>query len=228
MRLLKFVLETTYFRFRGEFYQQQFGVAMGSPVSPIVVNLYMEELEQQIIASAPAECKSRSWKRYVDDILCIVKKGQAESLQNHMNMVDETGSIQFTREEVDRSMPFLDAKFTARADGSIASIVYRKKTRTDQYLNFASHHPKHQKLGVVRILMNRCDTLVSCEEEKKKEIEHLQTALSHCGYPTWALKRVEKKQKQEKKKKKGEQEKQFKGQVVIPYIEGVTERIAER
>ncbi len=164
MRLLKFALEPTYFRFGGEFYQQQIGVAMGSPVSPIVVNLYMEELEQQIIASALAECKPISWKCYVDDILCIVKKGQAESLQNHMNTVDKTGSIKFTREEeVDRSMPFLDAKFTARADGSIASVVYRKKTHTDQYLNFAFHHPKHQKLGVVRTLMNRCDMLVSCE-----------------------------------------------------------------
>ena len=48
--------------------------------------------------------------------------------------------------------------------------------------------------------------------------------MSQCGYPTGPLKRVEKKQKQEKKKK-GEQEKQFKGQVVIPYIEGFTEII---
>ena len=68
--------------------------------------------------------------------------------------------------------------------------------------------------------------LVSEEEEKKKEIEHLQTALSQCGYLAWALKKVEKKsEKQEKKKKKEEQEKQFKGQVVIPYVEGITERV---
>ena len=39
MELLTFVLETTYFRFEGKIYQQKFGVAMGSPVSPIVFNL---------------------------------------------------------------------------------------------------------------------------------------------------------------------------------------------
>ena len=52
MELLKFVLETTYFRWEGEIYKQKFGVAMGSPVSPIVVNLYMEDLEQKIIANS--------------------------------------------------------------------------------------------------------------------------------------------------------------------------------
>ena len=63
MELLKFVLETTYFRWEGEIYQQKFGVAMGSLVSPIVVNLYMEDLEEKIIATAPVDCQPRNWKR---------------------------------------------------------------------------------------------------------------------------------------------------------------------
>ena len=32
MELLKFFLESTYFKFRGEIYQQKFGVALDSPV----------------------------------------------------------------------------------------------------------------------------------------------------------------------------------------------------
>ena len=46
MELLEFVLTTTYFTFRGVIYQQRFGTAMGSPVSPIIANLFMEWLEQ--------------------------------------------------------------------------------------------------------------------------------------------------------------------------------------
>ena len=99
MELLKFVLETTYFRFEGEIYQQKFGVAMGSPVSPIVVNLYMEDLEQKIIATASVDCQPRNWKRYVDDVICLVHTGKAKKLQQHMNTVDPTGSIIFTRED---------------------------------------------------------------------------------------------------------------------------------
>ncbi|XP_072032868.1 uncharacterized protein [Amphiura filiformis] len=74
LELLQFVLTTTYFLFRGTMYKQRFGAAMGSPVSPVVANLYMEFLEQKAIASAPLTCKPRLWKRYVDDILEIVQK----------------------------------------------------------------------------------------------------------------------------------------------------------
>ena len=36
--------------------QQKFGMVIGSPVSPVVVNLYMEFLEQHAIATAPVAC----------------------------------------------------------------------------------------------------------------------------------------------------------------------------
>ena len=45
------VLTMTYFSFRGQVYKQKFGTAMGSSVSPIKANLYMEHLEQQVIVS---------------------------------------------------------------------------------------------------------------------------------------------------------------------------------
>ena len=122
----------------------------------MVVNLYMKDLEQKFIAKTPDDCKPRNWKWYVDYVICLVHTGKTEELQQHMNMADPTDSIRFTRAEEDNnSMPFLDAKFTRQDDGSARSTVYRKKTHTDQYLNFTSHHPRHQKLGVVRTLMKQ-------------------------------------------------------------------------
>ena len=41
--LLEFYLKNTYFLFQGRCYEQAEGVTMGSPISPIVANLYMEE-----------------------------------------------------------------------------------------------------------------------------------------------------------------------------------------
>ncbi len=62
MELMKFILTTTYFTFRGTIYKQKFGAAMGSPVSPLTANIFMEWLEQNAIHSAPIHCKPHMWK----------------------------------------------------------------------------------------------------------------------------------------------------------------------
>ena len=51
--LLEFCLKNTYFSFQGQFYELVEGAAMGSPVSPIVTNLYIEYLEQKALSTAP-------------------------------------------------------------------------------------------------------------------------------------------------------------------------------
>ena len=48
-----FCLKTTYFIFQGKFYEQVKGAAMGSPISPIVANLFMEDLEVKALSTAP-------------------------------------------------------------------------------------------------------------------------------------------------------------------------------
>ena len=51
-RLLEYCLTSTYLMFQGRFYEQQEGANMGSPISPIVANLYMEQFENQAINTA--------------------------------------------------------------------------------------------------------------------------------------------------------------------------------
>ena len=73
--LTKFCLSTVaYFSYAGDFYRQRFGMAMGSPLSPIACNVFMEWLEQKAISTAPISCRPRIWKRYVDDVLEIFAK----------------------------------------------------------------------------------------------------------------------------------------------------------
>ena len=46
-KLVKIYLKYTYFTFCDEFNEQTDGVAMGSPLSPVVANIYMEDFEKK-------------------------------------------------------------------------------------------------------------------------------------------------------------------------------------
>ena len=52
LELLAFCLNNTYFLFQDTFYEQTKGAAMGSPISPIIANIFMEAFEQRAIATA--------------------------------------------------------------------------------------------------------------------------------------------------------------------------------
>ena len=47
------VLTSTYFCVDGQFFEQTDGVAMGSPLSPVIATFYMEEFEKNAIETAP-------------------------------------------------------------------------------------------------------------------------------------------------------------------------------
>ncbi|XP_072046926.1 uncharacterized protein [Amphiura filiformis] len=100
VELTKFCLATVaYFSYSGDIYRQRFGMAMGSPLSPLACNIFMEWLEQKAISTAPVACRPRLWKRYVDDVLEIVRKGEVDNLTEHLNSIDPTNSVKFTYEQ---------------------------------------------------------------------------------------------------------------------------------
>ena len=45
---------------------------MGSPVSAVIANLYMESFEEQVITTSSYE--PRIWKRHVDDTFTILDR----------------------------------------------------------------------------------------------------------------------------------------------------------
>ena len=75
---------------------------MGSPINPIVANLFMEDFEKKAIESSP---HPPCFWRFVDDSFTIIYTALKEGFLEHLNSIDD--HLEFTSEDSrpDGSMP---------------------------------------------------------------------------------------------------------------------------
>ena len=121
-KLTELCLRTTYFEFEGDIYEQKEGAAMGSPLSPVLANIFIEMFEEEAIDSAAH--KPSLWVRYVDDTFVIwpYDRGKLQDFLSHLNNRQE--SIKFTMEEENAgSIPFLDV-LVKRSGNHLTTSVY--------------------------------------------------------------------------------------------------------
>jgi hypothetical protein len=221
MILLKICLDSTYFKFLDEFYYQKEGTAMGSPISPIVAELFMQNLEDKVIKT---NRHIRFWRRYVDDACSIVNGRKVEELLHNLNSFH--ASIQFTLErEIDGKLNFLDTTIYEKADRSIGYCVHRKATHTNKYLNFSSFHPMAHKIGVIDTLLTRAFRL-SDEAHLSEEIIHTIDILENNGYPEkLLLKRL--KHVKDKVNAPSNLPKTNQSRIILPWTGPVTSKITK-
>ena len=94
---LESCLKNTHFIFQGRFYEQTEGAAMGSPLSPIIANLYMEAFEKKTISTSPTP--PSLWRRFVDDTFVIIKKTQKDSFISHISSIHEKIKFYYGRQQ---------------------------------------------------------------------------------------------------------------------------------
>ena len=138
MDLLHLCLTSTYFQYNGKHYKQVHGTAMGSPVSIVVAEIVMQNIEEQALATYSE--KLPLWLRYVDDsITAAVHENKIDEFHEHLN--EQNTNIQFTKEiEENGKIPFLDCLVT-RENDTLRTTVYRTSTHTDRLLDQTSYNP---------------------------------------------------------------------------------------
>jgi len=180
LALFKHVPTFTYFCIHGQFYEQMEGVAMGSPLSPVIANFFMEDFEKKALEQATH--KPVCWFRYVGDTFVIWPHTQEKLTEfvNHLNGL--YNKIQFTMEkEEEGHLPFLYIDIYRKTDGSLGHKVYQKPTLTNLYLHQNPHHHPANKQSVLASQIHRAKAL--CDQDSlTQELEFLTTVFKDNRY----------------------------------------------
>ena len=83
--------QNVHFTFDNQFYQQNDGVAMGSPLGPVLAGIFMVELKNRLVPTLGNMVLN--WKRFVDDTIGYVKNGGIDVILSNLIVFIPTYSL---------------------------------------------------------------------------------------------------------------------------------------
>ncbi|XP_023240079.1 uncharacterized protein LOC111638581 [Centruroides sculpturatus] len=106
---LSLITQNNYFQFNGKIYKQTQGIPMGSPLSPILAELVMRNIEHQVFNAPLTIQYPLMYLRYVDDVLIAWDSSNEDLLQFTQILASIYPTINFTVEEQENNrISFLD------------------------------------------------------------------------------------------------------------------------
>ena len=180
--LLNWAASSTTLQFQGKYYKQVDGIAMGSPIDPILADVFMNYVIEEAL-SASQQNRPTLLLRYVDDLFLVFSNDEeAQSFFDVMNRIHK--SINFTQEqESNGQLAFLDV-LVSRNTGNVAQTsVFRKKTHTGLYLKWTSFVPYRYKRNLVNSLLQRAYKIRSSYKLIHSDFMRIKEMLAKNGYP---------------------------------------------
>ena len=153
-KLLLFAASKTHFIFNNKFYNQINGIAMGSPLAPVLANIFMGFHKSKWLNEYNLN-KPKFYLRYVDDILAAFDN-EHDSL-NFLNFLNNRHpNIKFTVEKQNNhSIAFLDVFISGINNQNLTLQTHHKSTYTGLLLNFKSFTSFSYKISLIKCLIYR-------------------------------------------------------------------------
>jgi hypothetical protein len=181
--LLGWCTNHTTFQFNSEYYSQIDGVAMGSPLAPLMADVCMNYILDEAMKRVKPSQQPSVLYRYVDDLFLVFRSGDdADSFFDILNQIHK--NIQFTKEtEINSCISFLDVRISRSTEGPVKTSVYRKPTDTSLYSKWSSYIPFQYKRNLVKCLLDRAYKICSTYMGMHAEFQNIKYRLAKNGYP---------------------------------------------
>ena len=186
--LLKCILNSTYFTFKGNIYKQIQGLPMGNSISGTLAILYMNNLESKIFIDNTVSVAL--YKRYIDDILILCpNKTDAELFYRRINNIDP--SIKFEIEHPDDTgkLNLLDFSIRINNEGKAEYNFYKKAALSDIFMHYESALPITTKEHVITNEYRRIAFRCSNADSKKQGRNQFTEKLKINKYPESIIKK---------------------------------------
>ena len=181
-KLLALVLNDSYFKFNDCIYKQTSGLSMGSSISPVIANIFLNNFESTVLANCPLNFKPSFYRRYMDDTFLLFRnEQQAKMFLDYIN--SQHNKLQFTYEgESKNCLPFLDVMVT-RTNNSFVTSVFRKETFTGLGTIFFSNLTFKYKTCSIYTLIHRAYRTCSNYSLFHTEVVFLRSFFTENFYP---------------------------------------------
>jgi len=180
-KLFHFATAKTHFLFNDEYYDQVDGVSMGSPLAPVLANVFMAYHEQKWINTFTGE-KPLFYRRYVDDIFSLfTSQNDAKNFFNFIN--NQHINIKFTMEtEINDKLSFLDITLDKSGE-TLKTSIFRKQTFTGLLTSFNSFTCFSYKRGLIKCLIDRIYKINNTWLGFHHDIDNVKKLLEKNTYP---------------------------------------------
>ena len=176
---IEFLMKNTFFSYDNEYYHHIFRTPMGSPISQMLADLVLQDLEKVVLKKL--SFKIHSYYRYVDDTFLIIPNNKIKDTIGNFNSYHSR--LNFTFElEINNTLPFLNLLIIKNQDGTLVTNWFRKNTFSGRYLNFLSNHPFKQKIAIIKNLVDTA-ILLSHEKFHEENLEIIKNLLVLNNYP---------------------------------------------
>ena len=182
--LVTFCLDNSYFEFNGDFYSQDSGGTMGSPLVVELAEIRVAETETTALKTYSDP--PNTYRHFVDDGIGDFRdRAHADGFLSHLNSLTEDLIYTIEHPSANGHLPFMDIYI--HPDKSTS--VYRKPTHTNLYVRHNSCTPSSSKDSVIRSLTRRAHNICS-PQHLQDELQTIYTTCLQNGHPPHKVNRI--------------------------------------
>ncbi|XP_023240139.1 uncharacterized protein LOC111638620 [Centruroides sculpturatus] len=209
------------FTFYGIVYKQRKGVPMGSPMSGLLCELVVRQLEKEVLGEFMEDIIL--YKRYVDDVLIIWK--DERRIEEFLSMINNNnhGLKLKLEQKSPMQIHFLDIDIKFK-QGCVQAAVYLKPTHAPLYIPAWSNDPFRYKMSSFKALIKRAFLYCTNIQDRLNEINRIKKVAKNLGYKTSTINGLIKGYKQGTSKRDGRKNR-FNKFTYNKNVEGIMEEL---